>query len=198
MYYSSTGANYKMSKWAAETAEKEGAEVRRLIFKETAPKEAIEANDAWKSFRENEAKNEKEVSLEDLEWADAFIFNIPTRYGNLPSQVQAFIDTTGGLWFEGKLADKLVTATTSAMNMNGGQESTLQSLYKTTTHWGCIMVPPGYTDKVIFESSGNPYGTSATVDQTGNIQNEQNVKAALEHQVRRLLQTAKKFLNANG
>ena len=58
----------------------------RLIFKETAPKEAVEANEAWKKFRETEARNETEATLEELQWANCLIFSIPTCYGNLPSQ----------------------------------------------------------------------------------------------------------------
>jgi NAD(P)H dehydrogenase (quinone) len=197
MYYSSTGANYQMSKWAAEAAENAGAEVRRLIFKETAPKEAIEANDAWKKFRENEAKNETEATLEDLEWAECLIFSIPTRYGNLPSQVQSFFDTTGGLWSKGKLADKVVTGITSAMNPHGGQETTLQSLYKTMIHWGCIIVPPGYTDDAVYGAGGNPSGTSASVDQNGNIKDEEKIKAAIQHQVRRTVAFASRLSKEN-
>jgi NAD(P)H dehydrogenase (quinone) len=27
-------------------------------------------------------------------------------------------------------------------------------------HWGCVIVPPGYTDPLLFAAGGNPYGTS--------------------------------------
>ena len=39
--------------------------------------------------------------------------------------MKQFIDTTGGLWFQGKLVNKVVAAFTSAQNTYGGQESTL-------------------------------------------------------------------------
>jgi len=192
-YYSATGANHQMALWAEQAAKDAGAEVRRRIFPETAPEEAIAQNPAWKSFSDSVAKNETESTLEDLEWSDAMVFSIPTRYGNLPGQVSAFIDTTGGLWFQGKLADKCVTGITSSMNPQGGQESTLMSLYKTFTHWGAIAIPPGYTDESVFKAGGNPSGTSATVDAEGYIQNKDAVKAAIEHQVKRLVAKAKKL-----
>lgn len=192
-YYSSTGGNHKVSSWAAEAAEKAGAEVRRRIFKETAPEAAIKENPAWKKFREGEAKNIHEAELDDLEWAEAIFFCIPTRYGNLPSQVQAFLDTTGGLWSKGKLTDKVISATSSAMNVHGGQETTVEAIYKTACHWGCIIVPPGYTDKVTFTAGGNPYGTSASIDSEGNIQNDEKVKTAVEHQIKRLIEIAEKI-----
>jgi len=189
MYYSSTGVNYQLAQWATKAAEASGADVRRLKFAETAPREAIESNDAWKKFHDSdENQNEKEASLDDLEWADVLIFSIPTRYGSLPSQVQAFIDTTGGLWFQGKLANKVVTGMTSAQNVHGGQETTLMSLYKTMIHWGAIPVAPGYTFEETFEIGGNPYGTSTQTDGKGNVLDD--VKIGVEKQVNRAIQVA--------
>lgn len=195
IYYSSTGANYTMSKWAAAAAESSGVEVKRLMVKETAPQAAIEGNEAWKKFRETIASQEKEVTLDDLEWADILFFSVPTRYGNLPSQVQSFFDTTGGLWFQGKLANKVVSGTSSAMNPHGGQETTLQALYKTMIHWGCVIVPAGYTADEIFAAGGNPSGASATVDMEGNIKDEDKIKAAVEHQVKRTIEIGSRLVS---
>ncbi len=194
LFYSSTGANYQMSKWAEAAAEKSGAEVRRRMFQETAPEEAIAQNDAWNEFHQNIGKKETPAELDDLEWADAIVFCIPTRYGNIPGQAAAFIDTTGGLWSKGKLVNKLVTGITSAQNPHGGQESTLMTLYKTMMHWGAITIPTGYTDETIFAAGGNPCGTSATVDGTGEIQNPKAIEAAITHQVKRLADIAKKMI----
>lgn len=193
IYYSATGANHQLSQWSAKAAEGEDTEVRRLLIPETAPKEAIESNEAWKDFHENVRPNETEVTLDDLDWADVLIFNIPTRYGNMSSQVQSFFDTTGGLWFNGQLVNKVVSATASAQNPHGGQESTIQSLYKTMMHWGSIIVSPAYTDSSIFAAGGNPYGTSATIGQDGKIQNADKIEAALTHQVKRTIDIAKKI-----
>lgn len=193
IYYSSTGANFQMSKWVAETAESAGAKVRRHKIRETAPKEAIDSNEAWKDFV-TKSTEEPEATLEDLDWADAIIWCIPTRYGSWPSQAAALIDTTGGLWSQGKLANKIVSATTSAMNPHGGQEGTIQTIYRTMMHWGCIIVSTGYTHPDIFGAGGNPYGTSAVVDTKGNIQNSDKIKAAVEHQTKRVLEFAEQFV----
>ena len=187
IYYSSTGANYQMAQWAAEGAKAAGAEVKLLKIKEIAPQEAINANPAWKKHVEA-TKDVPTASLDDLEWADSYIFSVPTRYGNVPSQVQQFFDTTGGLWFQGKLANKVVSAMTSAMNPHGGQESTIQGLYKTMFHWGAIVAAPGYTDPILYGAGGNPYGTSATVDQEGNLKDD--VKDAVVHQAKRTVTIA--------
>lgn len=196
IYYSATGANFQMSKWAAEAAEAAGASVRRHKIKESAPREAIDSNPAWKTFVERSSE-EKEATLDDLDWADAILWCIPTRYGSWPSQAAAFIDTTGGLWSQGKLANKMISATSSAMNQHGGLEGTVQTIYRTMMHWGAIIVPAGYTHQDVFASGGNPYGTSAVVDGEGNIQNAEKIKAAVEHQTKRLLMCTSQFLKGS-
>lgn len=187
IYYSSTGTNYQLARWAEEGAKQAGAEVKVVKVKETAPQEAINSNPAWKAHLEK-TQDVPTATLDVLEWADAYIFSIPTRYGSVPSQVQSLIDTTGGLWFEGKLANKVVSAMTSAMNPHGGQESTIQAVYKTMCHWGAIVAAPGYTDQVTYGAGGNPYGTSVTVDQEGNMQ--EDVQAAVKHQAKRTVTVA--------
>ena len=186
IYYSSTGTNYQLAKWAEAAAKENGAEVRLRKVKELAPDEAIAANEDWKKHVDA-TQDVQEASMDDLEWADAYIFSAPTRYGNLPSQFKQFLDTTGGLWFSGKLANKVVTGMTSASNVHGGQESTLLSLYKTMFHWGAIVAAPGYTDEAIFNAGGNPYGVSVTAgkDELGD-----KVEKAVKHQTFRTLSLA--------
>jgi NAD(P)H dehydrogenase (quinone) len=187
IYYSSTGTNYQLSHAAAEAAKEAGAEVRLVRIQETAPEAAIASNPAWKAHVEA-TKDIPVAALEDLDWADAIIFSTPTRFGNAASQVRAFIDTTGGLWFQGKLANKVVSAFSSASNAHGGQEATLLSLYTTFYHWGAIVVAPGYTDPIVFQSGGNPYGTSVTAKDSGEI--DAPVLEAARHQARRVVSVA--------
>jgi NAD(P)H dehydrogenase (quinone) len=187
IYYSSTGANYQMARWAIEAAEQAGAETRIRKVQELAPEKAIAANPAWKKHTE-ETKDVAVATLEDLEWADVLIFSAPTRYGNLPAQMKQFLDLTGPLWIEGKLANKVVTGMSSAQNPHGGQEATILSLYTTMYHWGAIVVAPGYTNPVLFSTGGNPYGASTSVDDNGNIKD--NIKEAVIHQAKRALTVA--------
>lgn len=187
IYYSSTGTNYKLAQWAAEGAKETGAEVKILKVPELAPESAIESNPAWKKHVDV-TKDVPEVSLDDLEWADAIIFSVPTRFGNMPAQMKQFLDSAGGLWFQGKLVNKVVSAMTSAQNSHGGQEATILSLYTTMYHWGAIVATPGYTDQSIFAAGGNPYGTSVSVDQDGNMQ--EDVQEAVKHQAKRTVTVA--------
>ncbi|CAN5587192.1 NAD(P)H-dependent oxidoreductase [soil metagenome] len=161
IYYSATGNIYRMAQAVEEGAKEAGAEVRFRKVQELAPEEAIKSNQGWHDHF-METQDVPEVSLEDLEWADAYLFGTPTRFGNVSAQLKQFLDQTGGLWFEGKLVDKVVSGFTSAQNQNGGQESTLLSMYNVFAHWGAIVVTPGYTDPLLYESGGNPYGASST------------------------------------
>ena len=67
-------------------------------------------------------------------WADAVIFGSPTRFGSVASQLRAFLDSLGGLWSEGKLADKVYAAFTSTNTLHGGQETTLLRVSLVATH----------------------------------------------------------------
>ncbi|QQE79136.1 NAD(P)H:quinone oxidoreductase [Alicyclobacillus sp. SO9] len=187
IYYSSTGTNHNMANAAAESAKESGAEVKVLKVPELAPEEAIAANAGWKKHHE-ETKHVPEATAADLDWADAIIFSVPTRFGNIPSQMKQFLDTMGGLWGQGKTVNKVVTAMTSAQNPHGGQEATILNLYTSMYHWGAIVVAPGYTDASLFAAGGNPYGTSVTAKEDGSI--DESASTAIKHQAKRVVTVA--------
>lgn len=191
IFYSMGGTNVQMAKWAKDEAEKNGAEVRLLKVEELAPDAVVEGNEGWKQTVES-IKDIPVASSEDIEWADAIIFSAPSRFGNIPSQLKQFIDMQGGLWASGKTVNKVVSAMTSAQNPNGGQEQTVLSLYTSMMHWGAIIVTPGYSNEVLFAAGGNPYGTSVTVDQEGNM--VEDVEPAVRHQAKRVLEVTGQLL----
>lgn len=186
VFYSTYGTNHQMATIASEAAKEAGADVRLRRARETAPQEVIDRQAAWKA-QLDKMRDIPEVTPEDMEWADAFLFSAPTRFGGAASQMRAFIDTLGPLWQKGLLADKVASAMTSAQNPHGGQETTLQTLYVTFQHWGSIIVTPGYTDDAVFASGGNPYGVSVTADGDGVTP---KLEAAIRHQAGRVVETA--------
>lgn len=122
---------------------------------ELAPDAAIDSNPAWRAHVD--ATGDVEVAtLDDLEWADAYALGSPTRFGNVSAQLKQYIDTTGGLWQQGVMADKPATAFTSAHNLHGGNESTLLALYNTFHHWGSVIVSPGFTDPSVYAAAWQP------------------------------------------
>ena len=101
----------------------------------------------------------------DLPQFDAFLFGIPTRYGNFPAQwkvssfhrirsrpashlitcCQAFWDATGQLWAQGALSGKYAGIFVSSGTPGGGQESTVLNSISTLAHHGILYVPLGYS-----------------------------------------------------
>ncbi|MFF5447511.1 NAD(P)H:quinone oxidoreductase [Streptomyces sp. NPDC012888] len=187
IYYSSTGNVHKMAQAAAESAEKAGADVRLLKVAELAPAAAIESNQAWADHVAATA-DVAEATLADLEWADAVLFGTPTRFGLPAAQLKQFLDTTGGLWFQGKLVNKVVSSFVSTSTTHGGQESTVLALNNTFYHWGAIIVPTGFADPVQFDpENGNPYGASSISSNNPANVAEANL-SAVAYQARRVVE----------
>ena len=161
IYYSSTGNNHKLAVAAGEGAASLGAEVRIRKVKELAPDAAIDSRAEWRAHVDA-TSDVPEAQLDDLDWADGFIVGTPTRFGLPAAQIKQFLDQCGPLWAQGKLQDKPVGAFTGAGNAHGGQESTILALNNVFYHWGCLIVPTGYTDPIIKATGGNPYGVSFT------------------------------------
>jgi NAD(P)H dehydrogenase (quinone) len=184
-YYSSTGATASMAEQAARTLQAEGHDVRLRRFAETVPAEVIATQEAWATEHKRQ-EGTPVLTGEDLVWAQGILFAMPTRFGGMPAQAKVFFDGLGGLWFQGKLANKAVSAITSAGNAHGGQEATLLGLYTMLAHWSAVIVPPGYSDPALFAAGGNPYGVSHTAN--GPV--SEATHAAVAVQARRLAKVA--------
>ena len=188
VFYSTYSTNLHMAQIAAEAARAAGAEVRLLRVAETAPEAVVAGQEAWKATLDSMA-DIPVATPADMEWANAYLFSTPTRFGQAASQMRAFIDTLGGVWFQGKLANKPVSAMSSAQNVHGGQEATILGFYTTFLHWGAIIAAPGFTDASIFAAGGNPYGYSHTQGKEFG----ENERAAIAHQAKRLVEIAAKL-----
>ncbi|MGJ6968361.1 NAD(P)H:quinone oxidoreductase [Streptosporangium sp. G11] len=191
IYYSATGTVFALAKAAACAAEKAGAEVRLRKVRELASAEEIAANEGWAAHAAA-TQYVLEASLEDLKWAHVLLFGTPTRYGNPTAQMKRFIDSTGRLWVQDLLVNKIVSSFTASSTAHGGQESTILAMNNAFYHWGAIIVPPGYANPVQYQA-GNPYGASHTSDNgtipPGDVQLE-----AMSFQARRVVEVAAAFL----
>jgi NAD(P)H dehydrogenase (quinone) len=192
IYYSSTGNVHQLAEAVADGARETGADVRLRRVPELAPEEAIDSNPLWRAHIDATAGQVEVAVPDDLEWADGYAIGTPTRFGTPAAQVKQFIDTLGGLWFQGKLANKGATAFTSAMNAHGGNESTLLTLFNVFSHFGAVIVPPGYTDPLLMEAGGNPYGT-AVASAGKSAAASDAVLAAARYQGRRLAEISAKL-----
>lgn len=192
IYYSATGTTYALARAVEEGVKSAGAEVRLLKVKELAPKEAIDSNKGW-SAHLLETQDVPEATLADLEWADAIILGAPTRYGLPAAQLKQFIDTTGPLWGQGKLINKITSSFTGAATLHGGHESTILAINNTFYHWGSIIVSPGYADPIQFQA-GTPYG-STFVSQNGTLKPDDTAKNAARFQGKRVAEVTAHFIN---
>lgn len=191
IYYSATSTLQRMAERLGRAAEKAGAEVRLRHVAEIAPQEAVDSQPAWQEHRA-EVADEPVASPEDAEWADVVLLGSPTRFGSVASQLQAYLDTLGPLWFEGKLADKVYAGFTASQSAHGGQESTLLSLYTTIHHFGGIVVAPGYTHPLKF-ADGNPYGVSHVTGAEGDDPLTDTEFDALDHLADRAVDVARRL-----
>ena len=192
LYYSSYGHIEQMADAVAEGARAGGAEVDIRRVAETAPQDVIEAA----HFKTDSAHPLIE-GPEAMAAYDAIVVGAPTRFGRMPSQMAAFWDTTGGLWFTGKLIGKVGGAFTSTASQHGGQETTLFSIITNLLHHGMTIVGLDYgfkeqmgVDKV---RGGSPYGATTIADGDGSRQPGEEELAAARYQGKRIAETAAKL-----
>lgn len=191
IYYSATGTTYQIARAIEAGAIETGAEVKVLKVKELAPEEAIASNEGWANHR-LETQDIPEATLDDLEWADAIILGTPTRYGLPSAQLKQFIDTTGPLWGQGKLINKIGSSFTTVATLHGGHESTILAINNVFYSWGSIIVGPSYADPIQFQA-GNPYGASHT-SQNGVVAPDETALAAARFQGKRVAEVTAVFL----
>ncbi|MBY6368374.1 NAD(P)H:quinone oxidoreductase [Rhodococcoides corynebacterioides] len=191
LYYSSTGHGTTMADIVAKAAEAAGAEVRVRHIAETKDPATFAENPAWTANYEA-TKDLPAATGDDIVWADGVIFGSPTRFGSTTSQFQTFIDSLGGLWAQGALANKAYAAFTSSQTAHGGQETTIVNLYTSLMHFGGVLVPPGYTDGLKF-ADGNPYGVGHVTGPENKNEIDDATRNALEHLATRVTGIAAKL-----
>jgi len=188
-FYSRNGSTEALAKSIAEGAQAEGAEVRLRRARDFVAEEIIQNVPGWASNRDRMYKEYEAPTEADAEWADALIFGTPTRFGSVTSELKAYIDSLGGLWFQGKLNGKAGSAFTSTSSVHGGNESTITSLYTPMAHLGLILVPLGYADPVLYKA-GTPYGASSVSGQDNQPPTEDDKEVA-RFQGKRVAQIAR-------
>jgi len=170
IYYSMYGNIAKLAEAEKEGLKKAGIEADLFQIPETLPAEVL---------AKMHAPPKSSVPIADaatLEKYDAFLFGIPTRYGNFPAQWKAFWDTTGGQWSTGAYWGKYAGVFVSTGTPGGGQESTVISSLSTLTHHGLIYVPLGYktTFPILANLSevrgGSPWGAGSYAGADGSRQ----------------------------
>lgn len=130
------------------------------------------SEDILKALRAQPKPDYPIATLKTLEDYDAFLFGIPTRYGNFPAQWKAFWDATGGLWAKGALHGKVAGVFVST-GTGGGNEVTAVNSLSVLAHHGIIYVPLGYKNAFAELSNveevhgGSPWGAGCIAGADG-------------------------------
>ncbi|KAH3674239.1 hypothetical protein WICMUC_003481 [Wickerhamomyces mucosus] len=139
------------------------------------------------------------ATIETLVEFDAFLFGIPTRFGNFPAQWKSFWDSTGSLWANGSLHGKVAGIFVSTGTLGGGQEVTILNSISTLTHHGIIYIPLGYKNAfgqltdLSEVHGGSPWGAGLLAGGDGSrLANELELKIG-EIQGKTFYETALRF-----
>jgi NAD(P)H dehydrogenase (quinone) len=176
-FYSRSGTTEALACAIADGARAAGAEVRLRRAREIVSPEVMAQAPGWADQAEAMNARYEAPTEADAEWADAIIFGTPTRFGSVASELKAYIDCLGGLWFNGKLNGKAGSVFGTSSTPHGGNESTLISLYTPLAHLGLIIVPLGYADPAMFKS-GTPYGASSVSNNVAAPPTEDDIEVA--------------------
>lgn len=167
LYYSSYSHTSQMAEAVAEGIRSAGhdADIRRVA--ETAPEEVV------KNFGFTANENHPVIAGPDvLGEYDGMVLGAPTRFGRMPSQMAAFLDTCGGVWASGALIGKVGAVFTSSNSQHGGNETTLFSLMTNLFHFGMTIVglDYGFADQngVDEVKGGAPYGATTIAGPDGS------------------------------
>ena len=188
-FYSRDGAVETLAKAIAEGAESAGAEVRLRRVPDIVSSAVMASAPGWEERSKRMTAEYGAPTPADVDWADGVLFGTPTRFGNVSAELKAFIDSLGGLWFQGKMNGKAAGVFVSTGGPHGGNEGTLTSLYLPLAHFGMIIVPNGYSHPMIFAGHGTPYGSSMVSGQNNQPPSDGDLIVA-RHQGKRLTEVA--------
>lgn len=166
LYYSMYGHLEQMAQAVAEGARGvPGSEVSLRRVPETMSADAL-----------HQAGGKAEQAAElavvaELPGYDAILFGTPTRFGNMATQMRAFLDQTGGLWATGALIGKIGGVFTSTATQHGGHETTITSFHSTLLHHGMLIAGVPYACSGLTNmneiTGGSPYGAGTLAGSDG-------------------------------
>ncbi|SFJ93917.1 NAD(P)H dehydrogenase (quinone) [Pseudovibrio ascidiaceicola] len=190
LYYSTYGHIETLANAIAEGVEEAGVTPTIKRVPELTPDEVARAH----HFKMDQPAPIAEPN--ELADYDAIIFGTPTRFGNMASQMRSFMDQTGGLWVQGKLAGKVGSVFTST-GSGSGNETTITSFWSTLAHQGMVIVGLPYTCPEVSDISevlgGSPYGAGTVAGGDGSFKPKEKELKMARFQGKHVAEIAKKL-----
>ena len=191
LYHSTYGHIEAMAEAIAEGArEVEGAVVDIKRVPETVPEELAKSS-GYKLDQKAPI-----AVIDDLKDYDAIILGAGTRFGSAASQMRAFLDQAGGLWFTVALLGTVGGSFTASATQHGGQETTFQGLHNFFIHHGMPVVglPYAYQAMMTLDTveGGSPYGATTITGGDGPRMPSEIELGGAKFQGRHIAQSAKK------
>lgn len=190
LYYSAYGHIETLANAIAEGVEEAGVTPTIKRVPELTPEEVARAH----HFKMDQPAPIAEPN--ELADYDAIIFGTPTRFGNMASQMRSFLDQTGGLWVQGKLAGKVASVFTST-GSGSGNETTITSFWSTLAHQGMVIVGLPYTCPELSDISevlgGSPYGAGTIAGGDGSLKPKEKELKMARFQGKHVTEIAKKL-----
>jgi NAD(P)H dehydrogenase (quinone) len=116
-FYSRLGSTELLAQSVAEGASAAGASVRLRRARELVDAQVMRSVPGWFESATRMNNSFDAPTEADAEWADGIVFGTPTRFGSVSSELKAYIDSLGGLWFKGRLNGKVgATAIASSVD----------------------------------------------------------------------------------
>jgi NAD(P)H dehydrogenase (quinone) len=187
VFHSLYGHVYQLAEAVAAGArEVPGVEVELLQVAETLPDAVLEkmgALGAKKAFAHIPLADAKKLAE-----ADGILFGSGTRFGSASASMQAFFDTTGGLWAKGALIGKVGGVFVSTGTQHGGHETTVISMQTFLFHHGMLVAGVPYAAQELTNmneiTGGSPYGAGTLAGADGSRRPTKNELAIARFQGR--------------
>ena len=180
VYYSMYGHIKAMADAVKSGLEEAGCEATLLQVPETLPTEVLEKMHAPPK------PDDAIADAHTLPEYDGVIFGVPTRFGMCAAQIKSFMDSTGGLWLQGKLVGKPAAVFISTGTQGGGMETTALTFVSQFAHHGMVFVPIGYSSPKLMEMSethgGSPYGAGCLAGPDGSRMPSELELSVAKHQ----------------
>jgi len=129
VYYSSTGHTHELA-LAAERGVQTVSDTKAVLVR---LQDADIQNGRWKN----------DEQLATCSAADAILFGTPTYMGGYSAQMKAFIDATGGIWFQQGWKGKWAAGFTHSQGLSGDKLNSLAGLWINAMQHGMIWIGPG-------------------------------------------------------